>query len=89
MAGTAPVSDLLANHKPKEQMSIIKLIDIKWDSDRADLPTELDVQIDMEHVEEMTEQGFDPEEIIDQMLYDDLSEEYGADLTEFTIVDQA
>ena len=64
----------------------IKLKNIVWDSDREDLPKELELVIDQEHIDCMVEEeGFDPEEILDQMLYEDLEEEYGVPVIEWEL----
>ena len=63
----------------------IKLKNIVWDSNREDLPKELELVIDQEHIDAMVEEGFDAETILDQMLYEDLEEEYGAPVIEWEI----
>lgn len=64
----------------------IKLKNIVWDSDREDLPKELELVIDQEHIDCMVEEeGFDPEEILDQMLYEDLEEVYDVPVIQWEI----
>ena len=67
------------------QDTIIKLKNIVWEVDREDLPKELELTIDQEHLDCMAEEGLDVEEILDQMLYDDLKEEYGVEVIEWQI----
>jgi hypothetical protein len=67
------------------QDTIIKLKNIVWEVDREDLPKELELVIDQEHLDCMVEEGLDGEEIFDQMLYDDLKEEYGVEVIEWEI----
>ena len=64
----------------------IKLKNIVWDSDREDLPKELELVIDQEHIDCMVEEEeFDAEEILEQMLYEDLEEEYGVPVIEWEL----
>lgn len=62
----------------------IKLTNIVWDTDREDLPKELEVTVDQEHIDVMVEEeGFDPEEVLSDMLYEDLKERYGAEVIQW------
>ena len=62
----------------------IKLTDIVWDSDREDLPEELELIIDQEYIDMMVEEeGFDPEDVLEDMLYEDLKERYGVEVIQW------
>ena len=62
----------------------IKLTDIVWDSDREDLPKELELIIDQEYIDMMVEEeGFDPEDVLEDMLYEDLKERYGVEVIQW------
>lgn len=62
----------------------IKLTDIVWDSDREDLPKELELIIDQEYIDMMVEEeGFDPEDVLEDMLYEDLKEQYGVEVIQW------
>lgn len=62
----------------------IKLTDIVWDSDREDLPKELELTIDQEYIDMMVEEeGFDPEDVLEDMLYEDLKEQYGVEVIQW------
>ena len=62
----------------------IKLTDIVWDSDREDLPKELELTIDQEYIDMMVEEeGFDPEDVLEDMLYEDLKERYGVEVIQW------
>lgn len=67
------------------QDTIIKLKNIIWEEQRDDLPKELELVIDQEHIDAMAAEGFDAENILDQMLYEDLKEEYGVEVIEWQI----
>ena len=64
----------------------IKLTDIVWDSDREDLPKELELTIDQEYIDVMVEEeGFDPDDVLSDMLYEDLKDLYGVDVVQWEV----
>lgn len=64
----------------------IKLTNIVWDTDREDLPKELELIIDQEYIDVMVEEeDFDPDDVLSDMLYEDLKEQYGVDVVQWEV----